>query len=126
VSNTYAAPFGFIANTWAYMDAGFGEGETTQDLNEIPTKYLWFADRNSNPAYRTPRVFVCFEPLATYDRLNDLNNASSTRPYSCAKKFLATGSNDQQQPHLELVRRDEKRDLWAIYKIQWNNRYSQD
>jgi hypothetical protein len=128
VSNTYAAPFGLIANTWAYMNADFGERETKQSVDETPTKYLWFADRGSNPAYGRPGVFVCFQPLATYSRLNDLANSPWTKAFSCTKKFLGAESNNRENsgaPQLELVKRDKSSDLWAIYKIHWDNSYNQ-
>src|SRR4029077_4546460 len=69
ISNTYAAPFGLIANTWAYQVHAV---EFVADLHRIGlgvdkplTESFWFADRSSNLDYKTPGFFVCFEPLST-------------------------------------------------------------
>ena len=63
ISNTYAAPFGLIANTWAYMNADFGEHRLGLESDKQKAEYLWFADRTSNRVYKTPGFFVCFEPF---------------------------------------------------------------
>jgi len=129
ISNTYAVPFGLIANTWAYMNADFGEHSKKLGAEKTAAKYLWFADRSSNLAYKTPGFFVCFEPLATYSRLIDLINSPSNATLDCSKKYLTAQSSDPDKkaaPYLELIRRDEKHALWAIYKVHWKNRYVPD
>jgi hypothetical protein len=126
ISNTYAAPFGLIANTWAYMNADFGEHSIGPGKDKQKTEYLWFADRASNRAYKTPGFFVCFEPLATYSRLADLINSPSDTTLDCSKKYLTAQSSNLDKnaaAYLDLIRRDEKHALWAIYKVHWNNPY---
>ena len=108
------------------MNADFGEHSIGLGTDKQKTEYLWFADRASNRAYKTPGFFVCFEPLATYSRLMDLINSPSNATLDCSKKYLTAQSSNLDKnaaPYLDLIRRDEKHALWAIYKVHWNNRY---
>ena len=130
ISNTYAAPFGLIANTWAYMNADFGEhriGLGSRQTEKLNTYGLPIVPQIS--AYETPGFFVCFEPLATYSRLADLINSPSETTLDCSKKYLTAQSSNLDKnaaAYLDLIRRDEKYALWAIYKVHWNNRYVPD
>jgi hypothetical protein len=119
VSNTYAAPFGVIANTWAYMKADFGQHNTELGSGKTIHEYLWFADRNSNPIYRTPGLFVCFEQPLPFARLADQGHPTGQDVSGCSKFHLGGQPNAGNigDPHLKLVTRDEKSHLWAIYQI---------
>lgn len=67
ISNTYAVPFAYFAKTWGYMESNMHDIGTYKDSKEFVRKeYLWFADRESNEAYRRPGTLVCFEPLVSY------------------------------------------------------------
>ncbi|HEY1980248.1 MAG TPA: hypothetical protein VGH13_09165 [Xanthobacteraceae bacterium] len=120
VSNTYAAPFGYIANTWAYQSdvppggdlASLGTGQTNNE-------YLWFADRNTNLSYRRPGLFVCFESLGIYPfRIDPDDPELYTRRQHCAK-MLVINSHRNGDPDIALIARDKKFDLWAIYGLKW-------
>ncbi len=65
VSNTYAIPFASTSGSWGYMDPfGLSTGGYRQTADgyepALDFRYLWLADREVNPAYRRPEVFVCF------------------------------------------------------------------
>ena len=126
ISNTYAAPFGFIANTWAYIDPDFGN-LTLDSLDKGPAKYeyMWFADRRINQAYRRPEIFICFAQLGFYNRLIDPASPLLYRVSHCSDMPIVARSRKQEEensiPQLELIQRDEKYDLWAIYRIQWKS-----
>jgi hypothetical protein len=58
VTNAYPAPLVARMGTWGYADASFSSGSLTLGPDgfkvERDLKYLWFADRDTNPAYLKP------------------------------------------------------------------------
>jgi hypothetical protein len=120
ISNTYAAPFGMIANTWAYMNADFAQRDQKQGMGATTHEYVWFADRKSNPIYRTPELFVCFEQPPPHSRLADQASRSDKTFSGCSKFHFSGQPNTGENiggPQLKLIIRDEKSHLWAIYQI---------
>ena len=123
VSNTYAAPFGIIAKTWAYMNADIGTNQETKlGRGKSTGEYLWFADRTSNLAYRTPAVFVCFEPMQ-YSYLKFLAKENSDFVPNCSnlrfEKLTRAGEKSNLQ--LVLIEQDKIHERWGIYQMRWKN-----
>lgn len=62
VSNTYPAPMAARTKSWGYADTAIFSGMVTLTPQGFETdrdlKYLWFADRDSNPAYLKPDLAV--------------------------------------------------------------------
>lgn len=129
VSNTYAVPFGYVANTWAYMDSDFGKPERP-DVNPSEKieriSYVWFADREHNPAYRRPGLFVCFQPLSWFPGLLDPSTPRLYTSPRCSHTMIdaisrRTEKADDNLLEAKLIMRDETHDLWAIYRLEWRN-----
>jgi hypothetical protein len=128
VSNTYAVPFGYAANTWAYMDSGFGRSEQL-DIDASGEKrisYVWFADRQHNPVYRRPAVFVCFQPWGNFLGLLDPSTPRLFTIPRCSHTLIDALSRraekaDDTLLKAKLIMRDETHDLWAIYRLEWRN-----
>lgn len=62
VSNTYPAPMAGRTGSWGYADSTLLGGRVTLTADgfvpERDPKYLWFADRDTNPAYRKPELGI--------------------------------------------------------------------
>ena len=117
VSNTYAAPFGMIANTWAYMDGDFGN-EVRPGTRKMANRYLWFADKASNLTYQTPGLFVCFEQLATLFSIANYASLAASNAPGCSR-FEAAGKGKPDGPQLKLINKDEQNHRWAVYELKW-------
>jgi hypothetical protein len=121
VSNTYAAPFGYVANTWAYQsDIPTKAGIASLGAEKSDNEYLWFADRATNPNYRQPGLFVCFVPIATYPLQVDFESTQFYTVKQHCSTMLARSPQQNGGPEAKLLSKDEKFDLWAIYALEWN------
>lgn len=62
VTNTYPAPMAARTGAWGYADTSIFSGRVTLTPwgfeTERDLKYLWFADRDTNPAYLKPDLAV--------------------------------------------------------------------
>jgi hypothetical protein len=62
VSNTYPAPMAARTGAWGYADTSIFSGRVTLTPRGFETerdlKYLWFADRETNPAYLKPDLAI--------------------------------------------------------------------
>lgn len=62
VVNNYAAPVAAMTGAWAYYDPLLTDGWMLSDRGyELPRdpRYIWFADRARNKAYKKPDYYVC-------------------------------------------------------------------
>jgi hypothetical protein len=117
VSNNYVIPFGYVAKTWAY---GFilSPG-STEAMGLIP--WAWLADRDSNPAYRQPELYVCFDSTNFRAVISDL--IGTAKPSRCSaldimRRALST-EDDGKLPHVKILARDKINDSWAILRLDW-------
>ncbi len=132
VSNNYAAPFGYVARTWAYTDPLFGITGNPPGKRH-PVSYLWFADRGSNDAYFKPGLFVCFEGLSTLPDLIYRTQSKGGRSANCSgmpmvrQAFSNLGSEEgapsgrASSVRLVPIARDEVDGRWAIVKLDWQH-----
>lgn len=128
VSNDYVAPFGFVAQTWAYNDVNFARNYAQPATRLRDNRYLWLADRFTNKAYAEPGLFVCFYPMSSFGALI-IGAAAPTAEDSfrrCSSLPIVRDGFDgqrhrsalQEGPELVPVARDEN-DRWAILRLKW-------
>lgn len=118
VSNNYVIPFGLVAQTWAYsfiLSPGSAEA-----MGLLPWALL--ADRGSNPAYRHPELYVCFDSTNFRAVIFDL--IGTVKPSRCSaldimRRALST-NDDGKLPRVKILARDKINDSWAILRLDWN------
>jgi hypothetical protein len=132
--NGYAGPVGAQTRQWAYFDTGIGNAEFT-DIDGVQRlvgdrRYLWLADRETNPAYLRPDYFLC---LYNQDPKSVLTNLlrraqESAPPYGCSSlPLVKLASSNQPVSGLTLVDIDTEGlktigyATWAIVKFDWDN-----
>jgi hypothetical protein len=130
VSKTYAAPFFLSTGAWAYFDLRFGRAETVRSpagydyVHDL--SYLWFADRDRNPEYRRPVLYVCdaipLLPEAMERRLK--KETTPGRKWGCGSDrlvSLAKSGDTGHWPSPKLLATDaEGGDRWAIMAIDYD------
>ena len=135
VVNNYAAPVAAYTQQWAYFDPKIGNALTLKDsLGKLKligdNKYLWFADKKTNEAYRRPDYFICIFYQTLGSAVVISQRLSGSPPY------LTTGCNNlpifklASKPNnpfgLELAEMDLEgpSDVgyvrWAIIKFNWD------
>jgi hypothetical protein len=138
VVNGYAAPIAAATGNWAFLDDNLvrnvlviavGSRELTFD-----SKYLWFADRRSNPAYRRPEYFACIAPQSLYAIAQEAQRRAGSDTgwkHGCETHQLvmaARGVTPKRfNPGLELVAFDKDGpavvgyERWAIVRLHWDD-----
>ena len=124
VSNTYAAPFRIVAKTWAYSDPDIEKMLEPPKQKNSADAILWLADRDSNPAYHRPGIFICFQPLGFYSGLIDMTSPRLYRVPRCTDTLASREAQGSSEVKVHLVAHDKKDDFWAIYQIKWRPEYS--
>lgn len=134
VVNNYAAPVAAYTGQWAYFDPAISQGFFVRMDGKWhlagDKKYLWFADRDSNPEYQKPGYFVCMigqSPITVAYGILKEQGAGLAEP-GCSQLGLVRLANDSgaQVRGITLVEYDrlglEKRgtDFWAILKLDWD------
>ncbi len=129
-ANNYAAPVAASTGQWAYFDTAISQGFVIEErgrwrLSGNP-KYLWFADRDTNPDYRKPQYFVCMigqSPSYILQRLRH-NLVGET---GCTAQLLVQLARQGDIGGIRLVDYDraglEKTGMawWAIVRFDWND-----
>ncbi len=117
VSNTYAAPFSFVGETWAYLDPAFPYselvGKNPRDLSKYnrDLSYLWFADAKENPRYQRPTLFVCW--LAYYS----IEQLGHPRPKCGDFPLIRDIRNHKNKDLIELIQDKSGKDQWSIVAL---------
>lgn len=120
VTNTYAAPFSFVAHEWAYLDPVFGSTELKKTGNikkhqniqfQKDLRYLWLADAKENPLYDQPELFVCWQ-VYNFAQLMQAKPKCGDLPLI---KSLRRNNNNIM---LRELKHDESgRDRWSIIDL---------
>jgi hypothetical protein len=122
ISNNYAAPFGFMAETWAYMQPDPRAVTAASHPSQIGD-YAWLADRRSNPDYTRPKIYVCFNSWSTAHALVAEVLARENGSQGCSKNPIVgrarSDSSDGAFPNAAVLTRDTERDYWAILRLEW-------
>jgi hypothetical protein len=122
ISNNYAAPFGFMAGTWAYMQPDPRAVTALSHLSQIGD-YAWLADRRINPDYTRPKIYVCFDSWSTSHALVAEVLARGNGSQGCSKipivERARSGSSDGAFPNATILARDTESDHWAILRLEW-------
>ncbi len=119
--NTYAAPIAMSTGSWAYFESTLFNGmvELTEDGWQVhcDKKYLWFADRQTNPSYDWPDYAINIvqpDSLGQADTFRNLPTARSAETLGLYRR-----AKTPFQPFLrhEVVRGDGTN--YAILKFDW-------
>jgi hypothetical protein len=121
----YAAPVSAATGQWAYFDQLLyrGGAELTDSGYAVTGDthtYLWFADRESNPAYAKPDYYLCFAPQYLDTAVERLNGQPETY---CSTLPLVRDAlaNPEGFPRDRVVARDNSGgSQWAIVKLDWD------
>jgi hypothetical protein len=137
VTNNYAAPVATYTNQWAYMDSKIGNAIFVKDsygkLKLLgDDRYLWFADKKTNEAYRRPDYFICvfFQTLGSAIPISQqLSGQSAYFGQGCdSLPLVKLASKLNNSLGLKLVEIDSEGPdsvgfvRWAIVKFDWDNR----
>jgi hypothetical protein len=110
--DSYAAPVAYQAGGWAYFDPVGGLSEVARIGDKFylnrDFRYLWFADKDTNPEYFEPDYFVCWHRWTVTSRssCHAVNIVSDARSGTGLLGFRE-------------VARDPIRDTWSIVKLDW-------
>ena len=135
VANNYAAPVAAYTGQWAYFDPAISQGFVVRKGQYLhlagDRKYLWFADRDTNPEYREPDYFICMiaqTPMAVVNRLRRDRGSGLGEPGCSTLPLVRLAANPNS--HLKGVKVVEYdraglekwgTDSWAIVKLDWND-----
>jgi hypothetical protein len=125
VTNSYALPFAYVANTWAY---GFTSSPWVSASTPSPP-YLWLADRLANPVYLRPGFYVCFMPADIDTVIAKLSNPSSPQQGCSSLKIVRRaidGNDENDLPRAKPVAYDKQSDRWAILRLEWTSPHPAD
>jgi hypothetical protein len=126
----YAAPVAAFTGNWAY------DGDMLPATQMILTpdgfemkrdrRYLWLADRNTNPSYRKPDYFICMNPQNFGTLAATLGDRQSSHISCLYQEIIRQDLQHIPRPleHrlVDWDREGEQRDhfaTWAIVKMDW-------
>ena len=134
VVDNYAAPVAAYTGQWAYFDPRLGQAWLEPGESRIriaaDRRYLWLADRHTNPEYRRPRYFVCMVPQSPATVLARILRERGQGPgtLGCATRPLVrlATPGESRLPGFTLVAMDREGqgrigfEAWAIVEIDWD------
>jgi len=119
---TYAAPIATATEQWAYYDSlmGYRRVETKDGKSELvrDLRYLWFADRDNNPAYLKPDYYLCI----TLQDIATVLDPRTRQTHGCSQLPLvrSAGTDVNGILRTELAAQDPSgKDRWAIVRLHW-------
>jgi hypothetical protein len=118
ISNTYAAPFSYYANTWGYTEANpltLGTASLPSQSSSHRIFQIWLADRLVNPAYLRPDFYVCFDGLSSLQSL--IWHTARSGVSGCSRQPIVQLALSGQLA--TILARDSERDHWAILRLEW-------
>lgn len=121
VSGGYAAPFAIQTNQWAYLDPDFHLGRVNRGEDGFyygsDNKYLWLADKKTNPNYKTPDYYVC-SMNAHYDFIMGFNPRCDVNVELIKNIKNSEGGNFSQLIKPIIADEDPSgKSSWAIIKL---------
>jgi hypothetical protein len=122
ISNNYVVPFGFVAGTWAYIQAY--PRALSDSPQPVPNDYVWLADRRTNAEYSRPSIYVCFNSWSTPNALLAELSASQADSQGCSNNAIvkrAQSGGTDALPHASILARDTESDHWAILRLEWSS-----
>lgn len=128
VTNVYPAPMAARMGSWGYSDPSFPSGSLTLGPDgfkvERDLKYLWFADRDTNPAYLKPdfAITVIHPPnfSEALDRRSEWLHPDPAHPPRVENSGLVRRARSVPQPFLQhrLVESDGHR--FSAVRLDWD------
>ncbi|GIW80455.1 MAG: hypothetical protein KatS3mg105_2262 [Gemmatales bacterium] len=133
LTNTYALPIAWETKNWVRTDIRYpylGECQLTENgyvLDQDAGKYLWYADRRSNPAYARPEYcLLVVQRVLKSGLLNKeifSNGQTPNVAFQQASRFplvVKSQRSDAVLRHQLVAMDDSGRDRWAILKMDWD------
>ena len=127
VVNNYAAPVAAMTGAWAYYDPLLTDGWTLSSRGyELPhdPRYVWFADRGRNKAYKKPDYYVCMTAQNLTTTVAKLTNYQHpTRKFQgCSLQGIVLNVVQDQVPFVNYQLTGtggENSGDWAILKMDY-------
>jgi hypothetical protein len=127
VANTYAAPIATMTGNWAYFDPLALHDEITVTDNGYALsrdrRYLWFADRDTNPAYLWPQYFLCTAPEDLRAAVPRADKAARLPMGECSDYGaveLARSGKPSIFHFREVASAAKEKDQWSILAVDWH------
>lgn len=128
VSNTYPAPMVAHTGAWGYADPSFFSGRLTLTPRGFETerdlKYLWFADRDTNPAYLKPDLAITVVQTPNFDAALQLRQERAAAVPGTVPLAEAVGlvqrSHPMQQAFLQHQLAYTDKHHISIVKLDWD------
>lgn len=128
VSNTYPAPMAARLGSWGYADTSLFSGTLTLGPAgfkvERDLKYLWFADRDTNPAYLKPDLALTVVQPPNFSeamqRYLEWNTPDPDHPPRVENSGLVRRARSLPQPFLRhrLLESDGRR--FSLVRMDWD------
>jgi hypothetical protein len=118
ISNTYAAPFSYLANTWGYTESNpliLGTASLSSQSSSHRIFQIWLADRLTNPSYLRPAFYVCFDGLSSLQSL--IWHTARSHVSGCSRQPIVQLAASGQLA--TILAKDSERDRWAILRLEW-------
>jgi hypothetical protein len=127
VANTYAAPIATMTGNWAYFDplALHDQVRVTDNGYALSRdrRYLWFADRDTNPAYLWPQYFLCTAPEDLRAAVPRADKAARLPMGECSDYGaveLARSGKPSIFHFREVASAIKDADQWSILAVDWH------
>lgn len=128
VTNVYPAPMAARTGSWGYADTSLFSGILRLDPDGYKTehdlKYLWFADRDTNPSYLKPDLAITFIQTSNFnearDRYQEWQSARPGDPPRVESTSLFKRAREPFQPfmHYNVAATDGRR--YSIVRLDWD------
>jgi hypothetical protein len=134
VASNYPAPVAAFTGQWAYQDPAISQGYFMRKGGNLhlagDRKYLWFADRDTNPEYRKPDYFICMVGQtmgSVANRLMRERGIGQGEPGCSALSLVRQAQKKGAETKgIRLMEYDRAgleemgTDWWAIVKLDWS------
>ena len=124
VLNTYAAPAAAMTGQWAYFDGIYfmnriHRTESGYVVERDLQNYLWLADRDVNPDYQRPQLFICLLQQSLHNVVADLGKGFQEYHNYCPRLPIVAAAVEGTglMQHKLLAADRSPRGSWAIIQL---------
>lgn len=122
--NTYAAPIAAYTKQWAYIspflagrEVSLGDRGFVQAPD--PDAYVWFADRQVNPAYARPDYFLCIRERTWAWGVERLQGPLTGNCSDLAIVRQAAEGTGSYLRHRIVARDESGSNMWVVVQLDW-------